>query len=97
MPSFLSRFSKSPRLQDNEKAGYAYEQDTSRLVKSTPTPARNRLNDDSTERYLGSFAPNPAFIRLLRFLWCVAAPSDSYSSTATDDSPAATPSPPSRL
>lgn len=59
MASFFKK--KTAARSDNEKAG-AYERDNSRLVQSSSQAAR------SHETGNGAFAPNPAFIRLLRFV-----------------------------
>lgn len=61
----LSRFSRGSSRADNnnEKLGYAYEQDSARLQRATPI-SRTAA---SSNRYIGSFAPNPSFIRFVRF------------------------------
>jgi hypothetical protein len=57
----------SRKKQDDEKVGYNYENDSARLTKAAPLSPRISSNV-TQQRYLGSFAPNPSFIRLLRFL-----------------------------
>lgn len=62
----MSRFFKSKKgASDSEKAAYAYEGDSSRLTKAAPVQLNS--NNRTANRYIGSFAPNPSFIRLLRF------------------------------
>lgn len=58
MASFFKK--KAGGRSDNEKAG-AYERDNSRLVQQS-SAGRSHASSGN------SFAPNPAFIRLLRFV-----------------------------
>lgn len=55
-------FSKKPT--DNSMEGQAYAQDRTRLTKAAPVVASG---GSPHQRYIGSFAPNPSFIRFLRF------------------------------
>ncbi|KAM0751213.1 hypothetical protein T439DRAFT_347773 [Meredithblackwellia eburnea MCA 4105] len=79
MSSILSKFRRSSRTpQDSEKA-QLYEQDQTRLTKSPPfiqrfnNPAPGGASTPTSEeerqrrRYVGSFAPNPVFLKGLRF------------------------------
>lgn len=74
-------FSKSkPAIQlDDEKIGKEYEQDSTRITNNTSRNTNNKTNSSGginrlsegrhpRDKYIGSFAPNPAFIQFLRFI-----------------------------
>lgn len=64
----MSRFfGKTNRNNNDSEKLSAYESDTTRLTKSYTGGVGRDSNNKTTQRYIGSFAPNPSFIRLLRF------------------------------
>lgn len=71
----FNKKNKQPiQLVDNEKIKSNYEQDSSRLnrkssVNSNSINNKNQNNQKHPrDKYIGSFAPNPAFITFLRLI-----------------------------
>ena len=62
MMSRFSALTSSSKKNNSEKIGESYERDSARLQRTNPA-ARSNPHD----RYAGSFAPNPAFIKFIRF------------------------------
>ncbi|SCZ88323.1 BZ3500_MvSof-1268-A1-R1_Chr10-2g02919 [Microbotryum saponariae] len=64
---FTGKKNKNATLLDDDEKAYAYENDAAR-VSSSPVRRRRTADPSSRDRYIGSYAPNPTFIRVLRFL-----------------------------
>ncbi|SCV73744.1 BQ2448_6174 [Microbotryum intermedium] len=65
---FTGKKNKHATLLDDDEKAYAYENDAAR-VSSSPVRRRRTADSSSRDRYMGSYAPNPTFIRVLRFFF----------------------------
>lgn len=66
MASLFSKFRKSPRLADDNEKAQLYENDATRPASRSANLVRRAGITSSRPQHVGSFAPNPAFIRALR-------------------------------